>query len=85
MRVERRKARTARIGIFGVGYHVYWDQFPGLLDELLGKMRVLVERVRATGVTVVEFGMVDKAQDAYALLPKLKAADLDLIFCDMLT
>ncbi|MBK7926909.1 MAG: hypothetical protein IPJ98_05260 [Bryobacterales bacterium] len=29
--------------------------------------------------------MVDKAQDAYALLPKLKAADLDLVFCDMLT
>ena len=85
MRVERRKARTARIGIFGVGYHVYWDQFPGLLDELMGKMRVLVERVKATGVTVVDFGMVDKAQDAYALLPKLKAADLDLIFCDMLT
>jgi L-arabinose isomerase len=29
--------------------------------------------------------MVDKAQDAYALVPRLKAADLDLIFCDMLT
>jgi L-arabinose isomerase len=85
MRVERRKARTARIGIFGVGYHVYWDQFPGLLDELMAKMRVLVERVKTTGVTVVDFGMVDKARDAYALLPKLKAADLDLIFCDMLT
>ncbi len=85
MRVERRKARNARIGILGVGYHVYWGQFPGLLDELMEKMRVLVDKVRATGVTVVEFGMVDKAQDAYALLPKLKAADLDLIFCDMLT
>ncbi|HPT26382.1 MAG TPA: L-fucose/L-arabinose isomerase family protein [Bryobacteraceae bacterium] len=85
MRVERLKPLTARVGIFGVGYHVYWDQFPGLLDELMAKMRVLVEKVRATGVTVVEFGMVDKAQDAYDLVPKLKAADLDLIFCDMLT
>jgi L-arabinose isomerase len=85
MRVERRKPRTARIGIFGVGYHVYWGQFPGLLDELLRKLEVLVERVASTGVHVENFGMVDKAEDAYALLPRLKASDLDLIFCDMLT
>ena len=85
MRVERRKPRTARVGIFGVGYHVYWNQFPGLLDELMGKLDVLVERVQSNGVTVENFGMVDKAQDAYALLPRLKAADLDLLFCDMLT
>ncbi|MGE0132846.1 MAG: arabinose isomerase [Blastocatellales bacterium] len=85
MKVERRKPRTANVGIFGVGYHVYWEQFPGLLDELLAKLDVLVGRVAATGVRVHNFGMVDKAQDAYALLPKLKAADLDLVFCDMLT
>lgn len=85
MNVARRKPRTARIGVFGVGYHVYWSQFPGLLDELMAKLDVLVERVRATGVTVENFGMVDKAQDAYALIPRLKAADLDLVFCDMLT
>lgn len=85
MNVPRRKPRSARIGVFGVGYHVYWNQFPGLLDELMAKLDVLVERVRATGATVENFGMVDKAQDAYALVPRLKAADLDLIFCDMLT
>ena len=85
MNVPRRKPRTARIGIFGVGYHVYWNQFPGLLDELMSKLAILEQRVTATGVTVFNFGMVDKAQDAYALLPKLKAADLDLVFCDMLT
>ncbi len=85
MNVARRKPRTARIGVFGVGYHVYWSQFPGLLDELLAKLDVLVERVRTAGVTVENFGMVDKAQDAYALIPRLKAADLDLVFCDMLT
>jgi L-arabinose isomerase len=41
--------------------------------------------VEATGVAVENFGMVDKAQDAYALVPRLKAADLDIVFCDMLT
>ena len=85
VRIPRRKPRTARIGLFGVGYHVYWGQFPGLLDELLAKLAVLESRVAATGVTVTNFGIIDKAQDAYALLPKLKAADLDLVFCDMVT
>lgn len=85
MKVARRKPRAAHAGVFGVGYHVYWAQFPGLLEELLAKMDVLVGRVERRGVRVTNFGMVDKAQDAYALLPRLKAADLDLVFCDMLT
>jgi L-arabinose isomerase len=85
MRVARRKPRAARIGLFGVGFHVYWDQFPGLLDELLAKMEVLAAKLEGHGVEVVRFGMVDKAETAYAVLPRMKAADLDLVFCDMLT
>ncbi len=85
MRIERRKPRSARVGIFGVGYYVYWNQFPGLLDELHAKLNVLDGRVRATGVEVHNYGIIDKAQSAYALAARMKADDLDLIFCDMLT
>ena len=60
-------------------------QFDGLLDELMGKLDVFVKRVEARGVQVTNFGMVDCAQAAYALLPWLQAADLDLVFCDMVT
>ena len=45
----------------------------------------LSRRSQAYGVEVVDFGMVDDAESAYALLPRLKAADLDLVFCDMVT
>jgi L-arabinose isomerase len=85
MRVPRRKPRTAHIGIFGVGYHVYWNQFPGLLEELVDKLDVLAKRVEARGAKITNFGIVDKAEAAYELLPHMKAADLDLVFCDMLT
>ncbi len=85
MRVPRRKPRTAKIGVFGVGHHTYWGQFDGLLDEMNGKLDRFVEKVGAHGVSTTNFGMVDDAQSAYALLPKLKAANLDLIFCDMVT
>ncbi len=85
VRIPRRKPRTAHIGVFGVGHQTYWSQFDGLLDELQGKLEVFVKRVETRGVRVTNFGMVDCAQAAYALLPRLQAADLDLVFCDMLT
>jgi L-arabinose isomerase len=85
MRVARRKPRTANVGIFGVGFHRYWPQFDGLLDEMKRKLEVFVGRVKAEQVQVTDFGIVDDAASAYALVPRLKAADLDLVFCDMLT
>jgi L-arabinose isomerase len=85
MKIQRRKPRTAHIGVFGVGHHTYWEQFPGLRDELLAKLDVLIGKVSASGARVTNFGLVDKAEGAYSLLTALKAADLDLIFCDMLT
>lgn len=85
MRVERRKPLTARAGLLSVGHHVYWDQFPGLLDELLAKTKVLHQRIAGHGVEVVDFGMIDQAEAAYAALPNIQAADLDLLFIDMVT
>lgn len=85
MRVARRKPRTANVGIFGVGFHKYWPQFGGLLEEMKGKLAVFVERVKAEQVEATDFGIVDNAESAYAVLPELKGADLDLVFCDMLT
>ncbi|RJP31184.1 MAG: arabinose isomerase [Candidatus Omnitrophota bacterium] len=83
--IPRRKPLRATIGIFGVGHYAYWPQFEGLLDELKAKQSRLAQKVQAHGVEVIDFGIVDDARGAYALLPKLQAAELDLIFCDMVT
>lgn len=85
LQIPRRKPLTARVGMFGVGHHTYWGQFPGLLDEMGTKQRKLADKLKRSGVEVLDFGLVDKAQGAYDLLPKLQAADLDLVFCDMVT
>lgn len=83
--IERRKQRCARIGVFGVGYFKYWDQFEGLLDALLAKQAVFLEKLQQNDVEVIDFGLVDNVQSAYELVPRLRSASLDLIFCDMLT
>jgi len=85
MQVERRKPLTARVGLVAVGHHTYWDQFEGLLGELMDKFGVLRDRVAGHGVEVKTFGMIDQAEPAYAILPQIKAADLDLLFVDMVT
>ena len=85
MRIPRRNKRTAVVGVFGVGFFKYWPQFEGLLDEMRRKLDVFIAKIRSNNVDAIDFGIVDNAESAYALLPKLKAANLDLVFCDMLT
>lgn len=83
--IERRKPLQANVGVFGVGFWKYWDQFEGLLEEMQKKQKKFIGKLEKLDVQIFDFGMVDDAESAYALVPRLKAADLDLIFCDMLT
>ncbi len=83
--IPRRKPLASTIGVFGVGHHSYWPQFDGLLEEMKRKLALFLNKVRAHGGQVIDFGIADDARSAYSLRTQLKAASLDLIFCDMLT
>jgi len=83
--IERRKPLQANVGVFGVGFWKYWDQFEGLLEEMHDKQNKFIRKLEKQNVQVHDFGLIDDAESAYALVPKLKAANLDLIFCDMVT
>jgi L-arabinose isomerase len=86
IKIERGRRETkARIGVFGVGFHRYWSQFDGLLEDLLKKQAVFINKLKTHSVEIVDFGLIDNVTAAYELVPKLKAANLDFIFCDMLT
>lgn len=85
MTIERLKPLTGRVGILGVGHNTYWPQFDGLLAEIEGKLTIFERKVKANGVEVVNFGLSDRSQTAYQLLPRIQAADIDLLFVDMLT
>jgi len=84
-RLARRKPLTAHVGVLGVGLDVYWDQFAGLRRTLMDHLGTLCTMIAAQGVDVTSFGMVDNAQAAYAVVPELQAARLDVLFVDMLT
>ncbi|MCE9612822.1 MAG: arabinose isomerase [Lentisphaerae bacterium] len=83
--VPRRKPLTAKVGLISMGHHTYWGQFPGLLAEMNRKTAILKDKLQRHGVDVIDFGLLDQAASAYAAVPRLKAADLDLLVVDMVT
>ena len=83
--IPRRKPLAARVGVLGVGHHTYWPQFEGLYEKLQEKMAHLVRKLEGYGVEVIAFGISDQARHAYELVPRIRAADLDLLVVDMLT
>ena len=56
--ISRRKPLQANIGVFGVGYWKYWEQFDGLLDELQTKQEKFIEKLKVSDVHVVDFGEI---------------------------
>jgi len=84
---QHRKETIPGIGVFGVGYFKYWSQFEGLRDAMEKKQSAFIEKIKNSKVKTncTDFGLIDNAQSAYDLVPQLNAANLDLIFCDMLT
>ena len=83
MESEKNISRT-KIGVFGVGYYKYWDQFPGLYDELMVKQEKLISKIPES-YEVIDFGMIDSPAKAYESVNVIQSANPDLLFCDMLT
>lgn len=83
--IERKEKRTARIGIFAVAHAVYWQQFEGLEANIMGYHKEFCDMVANQDVEVIDFGMVDSSEKAYAAVPRILAANVDVLFCNMVT
>ena len=77
----RRKTSRARVGVFGIGLHAYWEQFPGLKDRLEGYQRDVEARLGQFGAEVLSAGLVDTAPAATEAGRRFAASNLDLIVC----
>jgi L-arabinose isomerase len=78
---QRRKASLGRVGVYGIGLHAYWAQFPGLKERLEGYQREVEAKIRQFGVEVVSAGLVDTAPRAAEAGQMFAGAGLDLIVC----
>ncbi|MBN1998547.1 arabinose isomerase, partial [candidate division KSB1 bacterium] len=85
MLIPRRRPLSATVGIYGVGHFTYWAQFDGLYQEMQNKLALFEALIKRHNIKAVNFGISDQAETTYSALPHIKAADLDLLFVDMLT
>ncbi len=85
MQITRRKPLTANIAMFSVGLKTYWQQFPGLLEEMQKKSSIFAGKVKTHSVNLFDFGMVDDTASACRTAPAIAAVDPDILFVEMTT
>jgi L-arabinose isomerase len=69
-----------KIGLFGIGLDTYWGQFPGLEDRLKGYLAGVEQKLKAHGPEIVNLGLVDTPDKAFAAGHTFRAENVDLLF-----
>ena len=74
-----------KIGLFGIGLDAYWPQFEGLQARLEGYVARVAKKLDRDGVEVINLGLVDNPDRAYAAGREFRQADVDVIFLHVTT
>jgi L-arabinose isomerase len=69
----------ARIGLFSIGLDVYWPQFAGLKERLIGYNQRIADHLKLNGTEIVNLGLIDSAEKAVAAGHQFRQFDVDLI------
>ena len=80
-----RQPAPARLGVFCVALNNYWPQFPGLREELLQHHAVFCDKLRELGVEIIDGGMADSSQAAFAIGDTMRNSNVDLLICNLVT
>ena len=70
---------TLRVGLFGIGLETYWSQFSGLEDRLKGYVSRVAEKLAGPNREIVNFGLVDSPERAFAVGHEARRQDVDLL------
>jgi len=68
------------IGVFGIGLDVYWEQFDGLKASLEKNLEILCLKFSDKPVQIVNAGIVDNVDGAFAAGKKFRQEDVDIVF-----
>jgi L-arabinose isomerase len=71
---------SSKIGLFGIGLDTYWPQFDGLKARLEGYLAEVEKKLRAVHPQVLNAGLVDNADKAFAAGDRFREEGVSLIF-----
>lgn len=83
--INRTNKRTAKIAYFAVIHGIYFEQFPGLKENLYRYHDELLQKVKANDVEVVDFGFVDSSERSFEVAKEIQKMNPDVVFCNMIT
>lgn len=69
-----------KIGLFGVGLKEYWEQYKGLQERLSGYVDLVAEKLSGFNNDVINLGLVDTPDKAFAAGHQFRKSDVDIIF-----
>lgn len=69
-----------KIGLFGIGLDTYWPQFPGLEERINGYLERIENKISAIHPHVINVGLVDNTDSAFAAGKLFSTEDVDVIF-----
>jgi L-arabinose isomerase len=69
-----------KVGIFAIGLEAYWGQFAGLEERLRGYTACVAAKLERPDIEVVNLGLIDTPEKAFAAGREFRRADVDLIF-----
>jgi L-arabinose isomerase len=81
----KRNYESAKIGVFGCGHWMYWQQFPGLREKLLSHQTYFESRLRERGYEVLSGGIVDNSQSGARVGDLFRREGVDFLMCYMST
>jgi L-arabinose isomerase len=77
--------REITVGLFSLGLHTYWPQFPGLEQRLNGYNGQIAARAARPGVRIENLGIIDTPAKAFDAGHRFRQADVDLILLHLAT
>lgn len=69
-----------KVGLFGIGLAAYWDQFQGLESRLQGYITEVAAQLEQQNAEVVNLGMIDTTDKAFAAGDTFRQEGVSLIF-----
>jgi L-arabinose isomerase len=85
MAAPAQEENNLKIGLFGIGLDAYWVQFPGLKERLEGYLGIVAQKLAAIHPQVLNLGLVDTADKAFAAGRQFRRQEVDLIFLYLTT
>ena len=72
--------KRTKIAVVTVGHYIYFEQFEGLYEELSSKSDRFKKYLQRDDIEVFDAGYVDKPEDSFEAVKRLRREDVDLLF-----